>query len=376
MKKIFGGIKMTWLKVIISAIVIGVAVGLLNCVPALRGTSIQDPAIHFSFWILCGVLIIMNSESNLDSALKCFFFFLISQPIIYLVEVPFVQEGWKILGYYKNWIVWTILCFPMGFIGYYMKKNKWWGLIILLPMMGFLATEASGYLGEAIYAFPHHILSYLFAVCLLIIFPLFIFDNKKIRITGTIIGVLAAIITSILPFLDKQVYETDMLCSGEERVYDDSYKVSIGDSKIGEVSIKKMSIEGDDEEFYCIHSIFYKTGETTISLESPEGETQKYNIIVKENTYDITEVTDKEEKTQTESKEKSNKQISKEEAKNIALSNAKLKESQVKGLTIEKDTEKGIKVYEVDFKYNGMEYEYNIDITSGNIVKKSVEKDD
>ena len=288
MKKIFGGIKMTWLKVVIGAIVIGVSVGLLNCVHALRDTSIQDPAIHFSFWILCGVLIIMNSKSNLDSALKCFFFFLISQPIIYLVEVPFVQEGWKILGYYKNWIVWTILCFPMGFIGYYMKKNKWWGLLILLPMMGLLATEASGYLSEAIYAFPHHILSYLFAVCLLIIFPLFIFDNKFNRIAGTIIGVIAVIAVSVIPIFNKPVYETDVLCSSEERVYDETYKVTIGDSKFGELSIRKEQLS-DGEEFYCIHSKFTKTGKTDITIESPSGEKKVYDIIIGNNTYDIEE---------------------------------------------------------------------------------------
>lgn len=51
MKKIFGGINLTWIMVIISAVVIGISVGLLNSVPALRDTTITDIATYFDFWI-------------------------------------------------------------------------------------------------------------------------------------------------------------------------------------------------------------------------------------------------------------------------------------------------------------------------------------
>ena len=83
MKKLFGGIDLTWKMVIISAIVIGVSVGLLNSVPFLYDTTITDIATYFDFWIFCGIFIIMNSKFNKDSALKCFIYFLISQPLIY-----------------------------------------------------------------------------------------------------------------------------------------------------------------------------------------------------------------------------------------------------------------------------------------------------
>ena len=279
---------MTWLKVIVGAIIIGVSVGLLNCVHALRDTSIQDPAIYFSFWILCGILIIMNSKSNLDSALKCFVFFLISQPLIYLVEVPFVTQGWGIFGYYKYWFIWTILCLPMGFIGHYMKKDKWWGLIILLPMMCLLSYEAYRYLSGVIYSFPHHLLSYLFSVCSLIIYPLFIFDNKYIRTVGTIIGAIAAISVSIIPFINRPVYETEVLCSTENRYIDNTYKVTIGDSKYGELALEEQKMS-DGETFYCVHTKFYKTGKTYITVESPKGEKKTYDIIIGNYTYDIEE---------------------------------------------------------------------------------------
>ena len=53
MKKIFGGINLTWKKIIISAILIGIIVGLLNNIPALADTTANDIATYFDFWILC-----------------------------------------------------------------------------------------------------------------------------------------------------------------------------------------------------------------------------------------------------------------------------------------------------------------------------------
>jgi len=89
-------------------------------IPALKYTSFHAIVVTFEMWVLFGIIIIMNSKSNLDSAFKCFVFFLISQPLVYLLQVPFSWQGWGLFGYYKTWFIWTLLCFPMGFIGYFM----------------------------------------------------------------------------------------------------------------------------------------------------------------------------------------------------------------------------------------------------------------
>ena len=47
----------------------------------------------------------MNSKSPVDSAIKCFLFFLISQPLIYLIQVPFSSQGWHIFVYYKLFLI-------------------------------------------------------------------------------------------------------------------------------------------------------------------------------------------------------------------------------------------------------------------------------
>ena len=162
MKKLFGGIDLTWKKLILFALIAGLYTGVMALLPITNNTSFEDISISFEVWILFGIFIIMNSKSAKDSALKCFVFFLISQPLVYLIQVPFSSLGWQILGYYKNWIVWTILTIPMGFIGYYMKKDKWWGLLILTPILLLLGSHYSGFLGETLFDFPHHLLSCLF----------------------------------------------------------------------------------------------------------------------------------------------------------------------------------------------------------------------
>ena len=161
MKKIFGGIDLTWKKLIVFAIITGVYTALMALIPITKDTSFRDIAIQFEWWILFGVIIISNSKSPLDSALKCFIFFLISQPLVFLIQVPFSYLGWNIFVYYKHWFLWTLLCFPMGFIGYYIKKNNIFSVIILLPMLVFLAYIGLGYLSSTIYSFPHHLLSFI-----------------------------------------------------------------------------------------------------------------------------------------------------------------------------------------------------------------------
>lgn len=65
--------------------------------------------------------------------------------------------------------------------------------------------------------------------------------------------------------------------------------------------------------------------------------------------------------------------IGKVKAKEIALANAGVKESDVKKLKVEFDYDDGIAKYEVDFHYDKNDYEYEIDALNGNLLK--VEKD-
>ncbi len=67
--------------------------------------------------------------------------------------------------------------------------------------------------------------------------------------------------------------------------------------------------------------------------------------------------------------------IGKEKAKSIAFKNAGVSVSQVKELEVEFDKDDGVYSYEIDFKYNGMEYSYDINAKTGKIIEKDVERD-
>ena len=193
MKKLFGGINLTWPRVIIGAVIAGVVTAVFAIVPIFLNTSFHTITATFEVWILFGIFIIMNSKSNLDSALKCFVFFLISQPLVYLIQVPFSSMGWGLFGYYGYWFIWTLLCFPMGFVGYYMKKDKWWGYLILLPMILLTGMSYMNYFSDCQFSFPRYILITLFCAVAMILYPVCIFRDKRIRITGAAIGAAAVV---------------------------------------------------------------------------------------------------------------------------------------------------------------------------------------
>ena len=284
MKKLFGGINLTWKKLILFSIISGVYTALVAILPICRYTSFETIAVTFEVWILFGIVIIMNSKSNKDAALKCFIFFLISQPLIYLLQVPFSWQGWGLFKYYKFWFIWTVLCIPMGFIGYYIKKDKWWGYLILLPM---ILLTAYSYLTDLTYltfSYPKYTLICLFCIITMIIYPLYIFKNKKIRITGVIISALLIIASTVYVLLNPYRYNTQIMSNNEEHQFDNTYKVYLEDDKYGTLNIIYM----ESVEDYMIQANFKRDGKTSFTIESPTGEKQIYDIVIKRDTYEIT----------------------------------------------------------------------------------------
>ncbi len=284
MKKLFGSINLTWPKVIIMAIIMGIYTAVMAMIPMAKDTSFSDLTVTFEVWILFGIFIIMNSKSAKDSALKCVIFFLISQPIVYLLQ-DVINHSNLFNTYYRYWFMWTIACIPMGFIGYYMKKDKWWGLIILTPMLLFLGVQYIGYFSKAMFSFPRHLLTVIFCIVTLVIYPLAIFNNKKIKITGLIISILIIISGAIICFVKPPVYSTDILADSEELYFDDTYKVNIADKKYGDLSI----IYIESIESWMVHAEFKKAGKTEFVLESPDGEKREYSLTIRRDTYSVKE---------------------------------------------------------------------------------------
>jgi len=286
MKKIFGELNITWKKLIILSIIFGVYPAIMAMLPITKDTSFRDIAISFEVWILLGIIIITNSKTAKESALKCFVFFLISQPLIYLIQVPFSNLGWQLFGYYKTWFIWTLFTIPMGYIGYYMRKEKWWSLLILTPILIFLGYHYYGFLSETISFFPNHLLSMLFCLVTLIIYPLFIFKNKKIKITGLIISILIIIVSIFVVITGgNSTYNTTVLVSGGGAgiTFDDTYTVSLKDDKYGKLYI----VYEENIEDYMVNAEFAKTGKAEFTLTSPSGEEYIFEITIERTSYDV-----------------------------------------------------------------------------------------
>ena len=284
-KKIFGKIDLTWKKLIIFAIIAGIYTAIMAILPITKDTSFADITISFEVWILFGIFIIMNSKSSKDSALKCFIFFLISQPLVYLIQVPFSSLGWNLFTYYRYWFIWTLLTIPMGFVGYYMKKDKWWGLAILTPITILLGIHYGKFLNLTLYSFPHHLLSTIFCFVTLLLYPICIFENKKIKIVGIIISTLVIISMTIITLSNRQAYNTTVLVSGGSAgaTFDDSYNVYLENSDYGKVYI----VYDENMEEYMVNAFFTKAGKTNIVLEDSNNNKTIFEIDIKTDSYDI-----------------------------------------------------------------------------------------
>ena len=171
----------------------------------------------------------------------------------------------------------------MGYIGYYMKKDKWWGYLILLPMILLDAYSYSIYLSYFTFSYPKYLLISLFCIVTMIIYPIYIFKNKKIKIVGIVISSILILSITIIGFINPYTYSTEILSNNDEHHFDDTYKVYLTDSKYGKVKI----IYENGIEDYMVHADFKKEGKTNMILESPNNEKTEYTIDIKRDTYDI-----------------------------------------------------------------------------------------
>ena len=282
-RKLFGGLNLTWPRLLLAAVLAGVYTAAMALIPALAHTSFHTIAETFEVWVLFGILIIMNSRSNLDAALKCFVFFLISQPLVYLIQVPFSTLGWSLFSYYPYWLVWTVLCLPMGWIGYYMKKGKWWGYPILLPMIGLTAASYRSWFASFLFYRPRYLLICLFCACGMILYPAAIFSDRRIRTVGAAVGAAGVIILTVLGILHPPVYSTELLSGASVPGLSDACTASLADARFGSVGV----VYFEQLEEYMVHADFKRAGKTVLTLEFPDGEKREYDLTIDLYTYDL-----------------------------------------------------------------------------------------
>ena len=277
LKKVFGELKMSWPVVIILAVAMGAYTALMALlVPS--SSSFHDIAVYLDGWILPAIIIITNCKKPLEAALKTFVFFLISQPLVYLIQVPFNQQGWGIFGFYKYWFLITLLTFPGAFIGWFIKKDNIFAGFILSVMLVVLAYDGASYAYQQLTEFPHHLLSAIFCFAMIPVLIFGVLDNKKAKIAASVIAVLA---TAACCYKFFSVKATIM---GGNVLFDDTEKYSIDSSWTAEAedeSISKAWIEEAPGGGSQLMMEFYKPDPNKVVLSDGEG--NEYTITVQLN---------------------------------------------------------------------------------------------
>ncbi len=190
LKKLFGGIKMTWPRLILFAAVSGLVTGLIALLVP-DGSSFRQIAVTFEAWIVLAVIVVVNCDKPLEAACKTFVYFLISQPLVYLVQVPFNRLGFGLFMYYRYWFYWTIATFPGAFIAWYIKRDDWIAAVILSVALAALIFLGTGYLRDLISRPPKFLLAALFCFGSVPVLILCVLHKRNPRLIAAGLAVLA-----------------------------------------------------------------------------------------------------------------------------------------------------------------------------------------
>ena len=152
---------------------------------------------------------------------------------------------------------------------------------------------------------------------------------------------------------------------------DEAKKIALAHAKLAEKDVTFVNIELDYENNRPVYDVEFYSGNVEYDYEvsvadgsiiSADRDIENYSI-------PTPEVTAAPAPTKAEVSG-----ISSEKAKQIALSHAGVGSANF--TKVQLDTEDGIRVYEIEFKVGNVEYEYDIDASTGAIVSSSSEIDD
>ena len=261
LKDLFGNIDMTWKRVFLISVAIGMYTGIVKQIPFLENTSFRDISVTLEWWILFGMIIICNCHNPRESSAKTFTFFLVSQIIVCLIETPFL--GYFPIHYFKYWLLITFISIPVSFIGIYAKKDNLFGTVVLSSICILLGCTGINFYLECRSSFPNHFISLIVCIVQVVFLISFVGVNKIQKIIAsliTIFGMLMYVEFFILRF-DPSIYEHHIDSYGNWNCKVDKTMV---------VSVRNR------KEFVRLTSIY--PGTTTMTCEEKSGRTRQYYI--------------------------------------------------------------------------------------------------
>jgi hypothetical protein len=282
LKKLFGGIKMTWPRLILFAVISGIITALIAMLVP-EGNSIKQVAVTFEAWIVFAIIIVVNCEKPLEAACKTFVFFLISQPLVYLVQVPFSSMGWKLFGYYTYWFCWTVATFPGAFIAWYIKRDDWLGAVIHSVALVALVWLGIGYRRQLIENFPHYLIAVLFCLGMVPVLIVAIHHRKQSRLIASSIAAVAFAVLMFLTFREgfaNMKFNADIPVDPEQFPVAEGWTAALEDNENGTVELRV-----GDEFISTMIEVHYRdyTKNTNVILMDPEGKEYTFPITVEKN---------------------------------------------------------------------------------------------
>ncbi|MBP7185387.1 MAG: hypothetical protein KBA55_01195 [Ruminococcus sp.] len=233
--KLYGGIEMTWLKVILLAIGSAVLTAIFLIIPIFKDTSFERMGVHLEAWFFLAIFIMANCKKPLESAVKTFVFFLVSQPLIYLIQVPFSDMGFGLFGYYRYWFMMTLATFPMAFIGWFITKKNRLSVLILSPVLVFMSCTSFQNIRHFIQNPPRMLVTVLFCIMQIVFYVLAFFPDIKQKTVGILISVAAV---AVYVFMTKQVNIDGAVFLPDDRIISDAAVIVMDDDSIADISIE------------------------------------------------------------------------------------------------------------------------------------------
>jgi hypothetical protein len=280
--KLYGGLNMSWPVVLLYAVFAAALTFSFLMLPVFKDTSFARMGVYLEAWFFFAILLMANCKKPLESALKTFVFFLVSQPLIYLFQVPFNAYGWGIFRFYRYWFILTLLTLPMAYIGWYITKRNWLSVLILAPVLAFLGVTAYDAGTACLRQPPRLLVTALFCILQIVLYVLAFFPDGKKKLIGFAIPIAAAVFmmffvpqidimsTQFLP--DDPVFTEEAVLKAEEGAFaevslagtgEDS-RVSIHATSFGSMDFSVQ--DGDAEYLYTLEIYEDEGGHTQIRI--------------------------------------------------------------------------------------------------------------
>ena len=271
LRKLYGGLNMTWPATIIFALAAGVYTGIICMIPALQETSFKDIAVTMEIWVLLALVVVLNCAKPLEAVLKCFVFFVISQPLVYLVQAPFAGFD-LLLNYYPNWIIPTLLTIPAALIAWQIKRDDWISGISLGLGCAVLGGAAASYGVRMVVwlSFPYHILTILVCLAAVVLLPLRLLSSARDRLICWAIALALSLTLGVIDYRTTTKVDT-------------SNATEVGNATSCIVSDDANGVFGqpnlDSESHYVVlNATGYGSATMTCTME--DGGTDTYRVTV------------------------------------------------------------------------------------------------